>query len=67
VVTLVVHASPPMTAFLDAGVCETVIVFCCWILLCFFFFFFFSDSLLCACINLVIGFRPECVTDSLFK
>jgi hypothetical protein len=41
VVTLVVHASPPMTAFLDAGVCETVIVFCCWILLCFFFFFFF--------------------------
>jgi len=28
---------------------------------------FFSDSLLCACINLVIGFRPKCVTDSLFK
>jgi hypothetical protein len=26
-----------------------------------------SDSLLCACINLIIGFRPECVIDSLFK
>jgi len=66
VVTLVVHASPPMTAFLDAGVCETVIFLFVYFVV-FLFFFFFSDSLLCACINLVIGFRPECVTDSLFK
>jgi len=36
--------------------------FSCFVLVC-----VYLDSLLCTFINLVIGSRPECVTDSLFQ
>jgi hypothetical protein len=58
-VACVVQAPLLVSAFPDVG-------FLCW----FFVVGLFrvsSDSLLCACINLAIGLRLECVTDSLFK
>jgi hypothetical protein len=58
-VVCMVHAPPLVTAFPEAG-------FPCWFSVVGLFCVSF-DSLICACINLVIGFRPECVIDSLFK